>query len=143
MPWFSIIMALLAFFASKESGASNTKALVTAGLAGASSYYVTHETDWGKANLGALDGVATATEGAVPILDIDGRPVLDDNGRPVVKPPTSGGVGSNVADVLKSWGGAGTAAVVGTAAIATGGTDAIKAVLPWALGALALFLVIK
>lgn len=156
MPWLSIILALLAFFISKRNGASNTKALLTAGLTGAGSYYVTHETDWGAANLGALDGVEPMA--TVPILDTDGNVITGPTGTPVVGPAvgsavtttptgatvpvsqgTGSGVVSTVGDVLKSWGGTGTAAVVGTAAVAS--SDNSRKYIPWIIGgALALLL---
>lgn len=125
MPWLSIIMALLAFFTTKKSGASSTTAALAAGLAGAGTYYVTHETDWGKANLGSLDGVVTPT--GVPMVDkVTGLPVTDSaTGEPVrTNVPVSGSTttsagGTGAFDVLKSWGATGTAAVIGTTAIAT------------------------
>lgn len=134
MPWLTIIMALLSFFASKKSGASNTKALLTAGLVGAGTYYVSHETDWGKANLGSLDGVASPATGSLAVLDADGKPVVGATGVPLTAQDTSKGVGSNVADVLKSWGGVGTAAVVGTTAAAGGGFFSSKN-MPYIIGA--------
>lgn len=121
MPWLSIILALLSFFASKQSGASSTKAALTAGLVGAGSYYVSHETDWGKANLGALDGVST-TAGTV-VLDKQGQPVLGPTGQPLTT------LINGTADVLKSWGGTGTATVIGTTALAT--SSSLSKYLPW------------
>lgn len=133
LPWFSIIIALLTFFGSKKNGASNTKALLTAGLAGAGSYYVTHETEWGRANLGALDGVVPT--GAVP-LEGAGGAVVDANGNPVrvgVNPTGETSVAGEVGGVLKSWGGTGTAAVIGTTAAATSGFFSSPA-FKWILG---------
>lgn len=142
MPWLTILMALLSFFASKESGASNTKALALAGLAGAGTYAVTHNTDWGAANLGSLDGVTSTTSAATVLVGADGQPVLDSHGNPVPAPSIITGLGSNVADTLKSWGGVGTAAVVGTAAASSSGLFS-SANLPWIAGGVALFLLIK
>lgn len=149
MPWLSIILALLTFFISKRNGASNTKALLTAGLTGAGSYYVTHETDWGKANLGALDGVPVG--GTEPLKDANGNVIVSPTGAPVVGPAitppttttpgggvvpvqtgTGSGIVSTVGDVLKSWGGTGTAAVVGTTAVAS--SDSLKKYIPWIIG---------
>lgn len=115
MPWLSIVLVLLSFFMSKKGGASNEKAMVTAGLVGAGSYLVTHETDWGSANLGDLDGVTS-----VPRVDATGSPVLDSTGSQIID--TTG-------KVLSSWGGTGTAAVIGTTALATGGGGAIGSFL--------------
>lgn len=58
MPWLTIIMAVLAFFLSGGSKKENRgKAALAALAVGAGTYYVTHETEWGTENLGALDGV--------------------------------------------------------------------------------------
>lgn len=132
MPWLTIITMLLSFFATKANGASNTKALVTAGLAGAGTYAITHETDWGKANLGSLDGVDASTAGAARISSEDDQPVKDAAGNVITVP--SDGKGSVVADVLKSWGGVGSAAVLGVGATAAGGGIFSKENLPLLLG---------
>lgn len=135
MPWLTIIIALLSFFASKASGASNTKALLTAGLTGAASYYVTHETDWGKANLGSLDGLDVPGTGPEQ-KDADGNPIVKDGGGLVKK------VVDGTFDTLKSWGGTGTAAVIGTTAAASNGLFSSK-YIPWLLGLGAIFLLRK
>lgn len=142
MPWLTIIMALLSFFASKQSGASNTKALAMAGLAGAGTYAVTHNTDWGAANLGSLDGVTSTTSAATVLVGSDGQPVLDAAGNPVPAPSLITGLGSTVADTLKSWGGVGTAAVVGTVAASSSGLFS-SANLPWIIGGVALVFLMK
>jgi hypothetical protein len=133
MPWLTIIMALISYFSQKKSGASNTKALLTAGLVGAGTYYVTHETDWGQANLGQFDGVPNP--GATPVTDAGGTPLQDANGLQVL-----GGLGTTAikttGDVLKSWGGTGTAAVVGTVALANG---SLSKYIPWIIGGVAAF----
>lgn len=138
MPWLSIIMALLTFFTSKRNGASSTKAALMAGLVGAGTYYVTHETDWGKANLGQFDGVPKPS--TVPLLKPDGSPVLDADGQPVNSP--SSGSTSGFSDVLKSWGATGTAAVLGAGAAATGTGIFSSKNLPWLIagGALIIFI---
>lgn len=142
MPWLSILMALLAFFASKSSGASNTKALVTAGLAGAGTYYVTHETDWGKANLGSLDGVVATDATSTELTTVGGATIPDTNGT-TVKVGSSGTSTTSPMDVLKSWGATGTAAVVGTTALATTGQLNLKN--PWVVGGLVVvaYLILK
>lgn len=149
MAWLTILMALLSFFGAKKNGASNTKALLTAGLVGAGSYYVTHNTDWGRANLGALDGVVPV--GSTPLLDTAGNPAVDADGRPVyVDGPTAdGGAASSdtsmvgtVGKVLTSWGGTGTAAVLGTAAAATSGFFGSSA-FKWILGGAVALLILK
>lgn len=135
MPWLTIILTILSFFASKKAGASNTQALLTAGLVGAGTYYTTHETEWGRVNLGDLDGVdlAGATPGGV-VTDSDGNTVTV-GGQPV----RSGG--GNVWDTLGQWGGYGTAAVIGATGAATGSGIFSSKNLPWLLGGAFLVLV--
>lgn len=135
MPWFTIIMALLSFFSAKAAGASDTKALLTAGLVGASSYYVTHETEWGRANLGDLDGVSVL-EGDSALDPLTGNPILNTGGG-AIKVLTNG-----TADVLKSWGATGTAKVVATGAAAAGGIFSSDN-LPWLIAAGALLVVLR
>lgn len=148
MPWLTIIMTLLSFFMSKKSGASNTAALVTAGLVGAGTYYVSHETDWGKANLGSFDGVTPPSAGVPLVNDGTTTPVTD----PATGAPVAGNVatspgantsttGTGVFDVLRGWGATGTATVLGTAALAT--SSGLQKYIPWLIGAGLAFLVLK
>lgn len=125
MPWLSIILALLSFFAAKANGASDTKALLTAGLVGAGSYYVTHETDWGKANLGDLDGLGTTTT----TVGADGQ--------------TTTSIINGTRDVLKSWGPTGTAGVIATGAAASGGVFSSSNLPLLLLGAGVLLVILK
>lgn len=113
MPWLTIIMALLSFFTAKKNGASNTKAALIAGAVGAGTYYVSHETEWGRENLGALDGVDLSAGTKEPVI-ADGstaegtKVVTGADGKPIT--PSTG-----IMDVLKEWGASGTATVVGAA----------------------------
>lgn len=76
MPWLSIIMALVSFFLAGGSKPENRAKAAAIGLGvGAATYGITHYTDWGRENLGNLDGV-TVTDG-------DGK-------SPVVTSPTTG-----------------------------------------------------
>lgn len=129
IPWLTILMALLTFFSQKKSGASGSKALLAAGLVGAGTYFVTHETDWGRTNLGDLDGVVTTP--SVPASDDntvknpDGT-VMTSGGNPVIKPVITNGApagsSGSIWDVFKSWGATGTALVLGTGTAAAGGS---------------------
>lgn len=138
MPWLSIIMALLSFFISKKSGASNTKAAITAGLVGAGTYYVSHETDWGRANLGDLDGVVT--DGDNVVIDAGDTPVTDADGKPIVTGGNAGG--TSFMDVIRGWGATGTATVIGAGAAATGSGIFSAKNAPWLIGGALLLLVI-
>lgn len=117
MPWLSIFMAILTFFLSGGTEKKNrNKALLAAGLVGAGTYYVSHETDWGKNVLGDLDGVVTSVTDGTEVVDTDGKPIQID-GKPVTVPvkPSGGSSTTGFWDVLQSWGPAGTAVVGGTA----------------------------
>jgi len=133
MPWLTILSFLLTYFASRASGASGTKSLITAGLAGAGTYYVTHETDWGQANLGDLDGVSTVV----------GDDVVKSDGTKVALPDGTAlkTVVGGTSDVLKSWGATGTASVIATGAAASGGIFDSEN-LPYLLGAGVLLLLV-
>lgn len=134
--WASLIIALLSFFMSKKSGASDTKAMLTAGLAGAGSYYIATETEWGQENLNWFeDSTKKPTTSTTAVVDSAGNPVKDSNGNVIYK------MIDGTADVLKSWGGTGTAAVVGTTALAT--NSSLQKYLPWVLLGLGVYLVAK
>lgn len=141
----SIILALISYFTSKKSGASSAKAAMVGAAAGLGTYYVATETEWGKSLF------ATANDSSwVVAKDANGNIIKDDQGRTVYVPAgETATVDANgkvqvqadgtwftktlatTADILKSWGGAGTAAVVGTAAVAS--SDSRKKYLPWLL----------
>lgn len=140
--WASLIIALLSFFMMKKSGSSDTSAMVTAGLAGAGSYYVATETEWGQENLSWFEDSTesqttstTPTKSTTPVLDSEGNPVKDSDGNVIYK------MIDGTADVLKSWGGTGTAAVVGTTALAA--NSSLQKYLPWVLLGLGVYMVVK
>lgn len=137
MAWLTIIMTLLSFFASKKSGASNTKAALTAGLVGAGTYFVTHETDWGRTNLGSLDGVDVSGPGTAVVTpggnDAGGTPT----GTTTQQPSTG------ILDLLRSWGATGTAAVIGTGAAATSAGVFGNKYVVWGLLGLGAFLILR
>lgn len=162
--WVALIMALISFLGAKKNGASTSKALLGAAVVGAGTYYVATETDWGKSTLGALDSkidswVNPVTGEAVtdqsklkPLLDAEGNQVFDANGKPLYESTSKKAVqnpdGSwanaligGVSGTLQSWGGAGTAAVIGTTALATSGD--LKKYIPLALAAAAVVIVMK
>lgn len=141
MPWVSIIMALLAFFVSGGQKKENrAKALVAAGAVGLGTYYATHETDWLPRSITELDGVMPPITTPIIVDEATGRPVTVDGSqvRPTVMPLPSGATSSSgVWDTLKSWGAAGTAAVVG---VGTGAVSGNKILLFGGLALAALLL---
>lgn len=153
MPWLSIIMAILSYLLSmKDDPEKKSRAVAAAALAGLGTYYVSHETEWGRETLGDLDGVPTVNEvatAATAVTGADGQPVTvkDKTGAtvpvkvPTVSPTTNPSSTTSGWDVLQSWGAAGTAAVVGTAAVAT--SSGASKWLPWLAGGAILLLLLK
>lgn len=148
-----LLIAIISYFASKKSGAEDATALGVAAAAGIGSYYVATETEWGKGVISDLDGAwknligedeqpvldsdgnpIRIPVGSTPVLDKDGNYTYDSFGNVVVKGIETTG------KVLESWGGAGTAAVVGTTALATNG---LSKYIPWVAGAAILVMVAK
>lgn len=144
----SVIMAIIGAFLSKKNGAEDGEAALVGAAAGLGSYYVMTETEWGKALIGQTD-TEWVDSGKI---DADGKKIYvpkdstvntDANGNVVVKSDGSwwNGGSSTVADVLKDWGPAGTAAVIGTTGVAASGD--IDKYLPWIIGGLVVFMVLK
>lgn len=159
MGWVELFIMILSFILTKNKTGSTTKAAAAAAISGAGAYYVSHNTDWGKATIGNLndsinefiglknadgstvkdaDGEEVKVPAGTTVLrDAAGNVVLAPNGQPTI-------LGA-AADVLKSWGGTGTAAVIGTTALATSGTgsDFIKKYGMWIAVGAAAFLLFK
>lgn len=149
----AVIIALISYFTSKKAGASSAQAGAIAAGAGLGSYYVATQTDWGKSFFSDADAKM------VPLMN-EGQPVLDSKGNKVMVPEgstvskngnnltvtsPSGSVWTSALDaaggVLKSWGGTGTAAVIGAGALAS--SSSLQKYIPWALGAVALLMVLR
>lgn len=145
--WVAIITALLSYLAAKKSGASTGTAAAVAAAAGAGAYYVATETDWGKSffddNTGGPAWVLAKDANGNTVKDAQGRDVYVPEGETVttdadgkVKVSADGSwftkTLASTTDLLKSWGAAGTATVIGTTALAT--DSSLSKYLPWALG---------
>lgn len=135
----TLIVSLIGYFGAKKGGASDTTAALAGIAAGAGTYYVGSQTDWGKDAVASiedwigltgddgqpvLNGNGTAAkipEGAEVIKNEDGSVARDANGNVMWKLVDSAG------NVLQSWGPTGTAAVVGAGAVAS--SDLIDS--PW------------
>lgn len=143
MPWLSILIAIVTAVASllakpKKKG----QAVALGALAGLGTYYVSHETSIGQEYLGSLDGVIpTPSAGSDAVSLPDGS--VSTSATPGSTSAPATGVSTNGWDVLKQWGGQGTAAVLGTGiagvGLATSTTDWSK----WLLAAGALFLLTR
>lgn len=124
MPWITILLFVLSFLTAKRNGATDGQAVLGAALVGGATYAVTHSDFAAGTALAEMDGVQTATQ----LLDANGAPVTDSSGRPITLPSgatidNTGKIISTTGEVLKSWGGTGTAAVVGSVALANGAFD--------------------
>lgn len=139
MPWLSIIMAVLSFLSSlKKNPGDKGKAVAVGALAGLGTYYVSHETEWGKDTLGSLDGVIPKE----PINPGDATTTLPDGSKipttTTATPSPIDGRTTGVWDTIKGLGPSGVAGVIGAGAIATGAVD-WKKLLPWVIGGVILW----
>lgn len=128
MPWLSIIMAIISFLGTLKKDKSNVGQAALAGAAvGLGTYYVSHETEWGRTNLGSLDGVVQVGPGG----DVNSPVSTTDGGSPVKVPITTG---SNT--VTGSTGSSWTAIKDNLVPLGTGaliGSAASKSSFPWGL----------
>lgn len=153
----SVVLALISYFTAKKSGAKDAQAAAVGAAAGLGSYYVATQTDWGKSFF------ADTSKDWVLATDANGNPVKDEYGTDVYVPAGEQAIigpdgkvkvsadGTwftktldSTASVLKSWGGAGTAAVIGTTAAASGGVFSdLKQYVPWILLGLGAYVILK
>lgn len=128
--WATIIMTILSFILTKKKTGSTSTALAAAALAGAGTYYATTQTDWFSADNALTSwpsGANAATSGGKPIIDANGQPVNVPGSGTTAK-VVSGLVGQTIdttGKVLTSWGGTGTATVIGTSNLTSGGSSDI------------------
>lgn len=137
--WTALILALLSYLLSNpKNSEERKKALLQSAAIGAGTYAVTNYTDWGQANLQPInDSINTSLGFGETGTSKDGVTKSTSTAAPGTTNAPSGGFFDGVFDVLKSWGGVGTAAVVGTTAVTT--TDT-KKWLPWiVIGGVAYF----
>lgn len=137
----AIIAAIISYFGAKKSGASDGEAALAAAAVGAGTYYVATQTEWGKGLVDKIENwVGVEDSEGSPLLNNEGEPVKVPKGAEVIKNPDgspkldeNGNVLWKLVDTagntLQSWGGVGTAAVIGAGAIASDGLPS------WALPA--------
>lgn len=141
MPWLSIIMALVSFFLAGGAKPENRAKAAAIGLAaGAATYGISHYTDWGKENLGSLDGVTVSGGGAA---DNNKQPtVTNASGAPI-------NLGNNAAStngstgLFSALGGALSKPVVAGAAGIAAGSALSGTTLMWIAIGLGVFLILK
>lgn len=128
MPWLTIFMTLISFFLSKKKTKSNAAAAITAAAVGAGTYFLVEPDNPDALFKLGSDGSKTASEGAATVT----------GAATASSQTTSGGSGLSDAfgktvdatgKVLTSWGPTGTAAVVGTAALAS--SRSLQKYIPW------------
>lgn len=124
--WATIIMTILSFILTKKKTGSTSTALAAAALAGAGTYYATTQTDWfGDGNpLTSWPEAGKATSGGQTVTDANGKTVYVPGANIATSGPTGVGLVGQAIDttgkVLTSWGGTGTATVVGTSNLTSG-----------------------
>lgn len=146
----SLIMALVSFFGAKKSGASDGEAALAAAAVGGGAYYVSTQTEWGTGMVDEIENwVGIEDSSGNPVLNNDGEPVKVPEGAEIIRNPdgtpktdSNGNVLWKLVDTagntLQSWGGVGTAAVIGAGAVAS---DSLPSwVLPAGLVVVALVL---
>lgn len=132
----ALIIAILTYVTSKKSGnASNTQAALAGLAAGAGTYYVATETEWGQSAVNSLEGWLGVGES--PETNPQLQEVTTADGTKVYVPKGTSG-STNMWDTLSSWGPTGTAGVVGTGYLAT--TGKLDKYMPWIIGGVALFI---
>lgn len=128
--WATIIMTILSFILTKKKTGSTSKALAVAALAGAGTYYATTQTDWFDDDNPLTSwptSSGAATSGGTTITDANGKPV-NVPGSGTTAQVVGGLVGQTIVTtgkVLTSWGGTGTATVIGTSNLTSGGLSGI------------------
>lgn len=144
LAFIPVIVAILGYFTAKKSGAKTATAAAVGAAAGLGTYYVATQTDWGKSLFADANGswVKAVDEKGTVITDAEGREVyvpagekaiVNGDGKPVVAADGTWFTKTldTTASILKSWGGAGTAAVIGTATVAS--SSSLDKYLPWLL----------
>lgn len=152
MPWTSIAVFLLSFLLSKSKGKSTAQAAGVAALAGGATYLLADPAN--SSNLLGI-GVDPGSVGSVKPSPGDSSVV---SSVPAADPSdvarsTAAGAATGqtwfqstldtVGSTLQSWGGAGTAAVIGTTGVVAGGSETKSKTLLWGGLALAAFLILK
>lgn len=132
--WIYLLISLLTYLLSpRDTKAQQRQALLNGALAGAGSYYIGTQTDWGRDIVADIDGAVFGNSSGKKV-NPDGT-IVDATGK-IINVPGAGD-STNGWDVLKTWGATGTATVIGTTALATSGT--LQKYLPWAIFAFAVY----
>lgn len=152
MPWTSIIMFILSFLMSKSKGKSTAQAAGIAALAGGATYLLADPAN--SSNLLGI-GVEPGSVGAEKASPGDSAAVssvLATDPEHTAKSTAAGTAAGQtwfqstldtVGSTLKSWGGVGTAAVIGTTGVVAGNSKTSSKILMWGGLALAALLILK
>lgn len=150
MPWLSIIMFVISFLFSKSKGASTAQAAGIGALAAGATYLVAD-----PANADNLLGIGTqagsvGAKKTVPGSTSETSTVTSGAGTSTAGSLLTTGAGladtaiKTTGSTLSSWGGAGTATVIGTTAAAGALTSSsFSKYLPWFAGGALLLLLSK
>lgn len=134
MPWLSIISFIVTFLFQKSKGKSTSAALLSGAAVGAATYFLADPSNPDNLFKIGVDSGGTAAAGA-EVVKPAGEVVT---GSTAGITDVLGKTVTTAGSVLSSWGGTGTAAVIGTTALAT--SSSFSKYLPWILGAGAILL---
>lgn len=137
MPWASIISFLVTFLFQKKKGKSTSSALLAGAAVGAATYLLADPSNPDNLFRIGVDSTGTAAAGASTVQSAGAVTTSGTSGITDVLGKTVTTAGS----VLSSWGGTGTAAVIGTTALAT--NSSLSKYLPWVLGVGAILLLTR
>lgn len=141
MPWLSIIVALVSFFLAGGSKSENRAKAAAVGLAaGTATYGITHYTDWGRENLGKLDGVVVSGGGEGSSKKVP--TATNANGQPITVGTGSAGA-SGSTGLFSAVGGALSNPVVAGATGLAAGSLISGSTLMWIALGLGAFLILK
>lgn len=128
MSWVTIIVMIISYYMSSKSGKSKGQSAAIAAGAGLASYYVYDQNALG---IEALNGQKTGIGMPTLATSADGAASTTPGTGGTPSTIGLGGVVGTTGEVLKSWGPTGTAAVIGTTALAT--NSSLQKYLPWLL----------
>lgn len=119
--WLTLIMMLISYYMSAKSGNSKGKSAAIAATVGLGTYWATQNSETLSSANNAIGDVFTpnATGSAADTANEGTTRSSVVAGAPAAVGSTISSLGSSTADVLKSWGPAGTVGVVAGATAAT------------------------
>lgn len=136
IPWLSIFSFIVSFFLTKKKTKSTAAALGVGAAVGLGTYYLADPSNPDNLFKIGVDSTRTAQDGADTI-----KAGSQTNSTTSTIGDIAGKTIDTTGKVLTSWGATGTAAVIGTAAVAS--SSKTRSYLPWIVGGIALILLTR